>query len=159
MNISILNLDNFIWKNVTAALWLSLYVTDLSAATEALSSHITNKRMASSCTLIGEPSPLTAYVAKTSSTRSTEDQRRRHVDGESAWRQEVMLSSKDYGKVRLTPSTASDLEMLMWICTIVSQWISSWIIGRRKKRIITVNIAMSNGIIFSICTLSVLRAR
>ena len=42
------------------------------------------------------------------------------------------FSSHAYGKVSLTPSFTSYLEMLMRIPTGMSQWISSWIFGISK---------------------------
>ena len=70
------------------------------------------------------------YAANPSSTRATSDQIRRYIRGGAAWRQEVTSSSKDYFKDRLTPSSA----MLTWIHTRISQFISSWIVGKRKIR-------------------------
>ena len=61
------------------ALRTSPYATDLDAATEASSSHVTTKCVTSSYTLFDEPSPLTVYVVNPSSTRATEDQRKRYM--------------------------------------------------------------------------------
>ena len=120
------------------------YVTDLDASTEALSSHNTTKCMTSSCTLLDEPSPLTVCAAKPSSIRDTEDQRRRHIRVGEYCRQELTLSSESYGKLRLTPSSTSYLEMLAQIRKVMIQWISSWIVGRSIIRISTVITAMIN---------------
>ena len=49
--------------------------------------------------------------------------------------QGVMHSFNAYSKYRLTPSLTSDLEMMTWIHTSMSQWISSWLVGRRQRRI------------------------
>ena len=72
----------------------------------------------------------------------------------AAWRQGVTSLYEDYGKPRLTPSPTSDLEMLTWIPTSMSQWIISWIIGRRKIWIMTVSTDMRNGEFFSVFPLS-----
>ena len=112
-------------KNVTAALCTSMHVTDLSAATEALSSHVSTKCVTRSCTLLNEPSPLLAHASNPSSTRDAEDQRRRHIRGGAAWRQELTFSSEAYSKFKLTPPSTSDLAILTRITTSISQWIGS----------------------------------
>ena len=53
------------------------------------------------------PSPLTAYGTKYSYIKDASDQRIRYFMGGSFQRIEVKFSSRDYGKVRLTPSLAS----------------------------------------------------
>ena len=103
------------------------------------------KFLTSSCTFLDNTSPLPLYAMKPSSTRAAEDQRRSLLRGGAAWRQEVTLSSKVYGKSRLTPTSKSYLDMLTWIPTSMSQWISSWLVGRRKIRIIIVSTATTNG--------------
>ena len=69
---------------------------------------------------------------------------RRHVRVGANWRQEVTSSSKAYKKSKLTLSLMSYLAMLMWIPTIMSQWISSWLIGRRTRSTSTLITDTSN---------------
>ena len=71
-----------------------------------------------------------------------------HVRGGADWRQEVMFSSGAFEKSRLMPSSTSYLLMLMRTPKIMIQWTISWIIERRKIRIITVRAATINGHIF-----------
>ena len=122
-----------------------MYVTDLSEVTESLASHVKTKCMMSSSTLLNGSSPLTEYAAKISSDRATADQRRINSRGATDWRQEVTISFGDYGKARLTPQSMSYLETRAQIPTITNQWISSWLVGRRKRKISTVSTATSNG--------------
>ena len=64
--------------------------------------------------------------------------------------QEVTLSSRDYGKARLTPSSKSDLDIQTRTLTSTNLWISSWIFGRNKIRISTVITFTINRNIFSV---------
>ena len=57
----------------------SPYLTDLAAATEDSSFHVTMKCVTSSSTLLNETSPITAYVTNHLSTRAVADQRRWYV--------------------------------------------------------------------------------
>ena len=84
------------------------------------------------------------------STMDATDKRIRQVREGSDWRKEVKFSSEAYGKCRLTLSSTSDLEILTRIPTSMSQWISSWLVGIWKTRIIMVSTAMSNRIFFSV---------
>ena len=86
-----------------AALSNYLYVTDLYEATEALSLHAKMRCTASSSTLLGNPSPITAYSVNPSYTRAAADQRRRHIRRCTYWRHEVTSSFGDYGKSILMP--------------------------------------------------------
>ena len=70
------------------------------------------------------------------------------------YRYYMTLSSEYYRKFRLTPSSTSDLEILTQIPTSMIQWISSWLVGRSKIRIITAGTAKRNGNISSIFPLS-----
>ena len=88
----------------------SPYVTYLAAVMEAMSFHFTTKCVASSFTVLDEPYPLTTYEANPSSTRAAAYQGRGCVKGRVDWRQDVKLSSRNYGKARLMPSLTSDLE-------------------------------------------------
>ena len=107
----------------------------------------------SSCTSFNDLSPLTSYAANPSSTRITEDQRKRYVRGGAAWIQEATFSSKDYGKARLTPSWTSDLEIMTQILTSMRQCISYCIVGRRKTRIRTViNVTRNVNIFLCVCS-------
>ena len=131
-------------NNMTAALRPYLYNTDLAAATDSSSSHVTTKYTTSSCTLLDNPSPLHVYMKNTSSTRATEDQRRRKVMEGKAWRQGLTSSSGDSGKARLTPSSMSYLEMMIQIPTSMNQWIRYWLVGRSKISIRMVSTATIN---------------
>ena len=119
-------------------------VTDLSAATQALSSHI-KKCTIISCTSIDEPSPLTSYAENHSSTKATSCQRSIYVGGGAAWIQEVKISFNAYQKSILTPSSTSYLGMLMRIATSMIQLTISWIVGRINRMISTLINATSNG--------------
>ena len=108
---------------------------------------------------LNNPSTIPAYATNPSSNRDTVDQRRRYVRRGADWRQEVTFSFESYEKVKLTPSSTSDLEVLMRIPKITRQCISSWIVGRSKIRINTVSTTTSNANIFVICLLSGWHAR
>ena len=66
-------------KNVMAAPCPYTYITNLAAATEAFSLHVTTKCVMSSCISIDKPSHLLFYTANSSSIRAASDHRRRHV--------------------------------------------------------------------------------
>ena len=72
-------------KNAMAALITSLFITYLAESTEESSLHVIMKCVVISSTLINEPSPLTVYAVKTSSTRGTSYQRRTYVRGGKDW--------------------------------------------------------------------------
>ena len=129
---------------MTADLCPSPYVTYLAAATEVSSSRITTKCMTISYTSIDNPFPLPEYAVNPSYTRDAAYQRRRHARLGDSWIKELTFPSKSYGKSILTPSSTSYLGMLTQIPTIMSQWISSWLVGRRKGGIITVSTSTSN---------------
>ena len=135
-------------NNATVALITSMYVAELAAEIAASSLHATTKCVTTSCTSKNEPSSLPVYVENPSSTRSAEDQSRRNVRGESAWRQKVTSSSEADGKYKLTPSSTSDLAMMGRIPTSMGQWISSWLVGRSKIRTSMVSTSTSNREIF-----------
>ena len=130
-------------KNTTSALQPSLYVTYVAASTEASPFHVTPKCVKISSTLLDNISPINEYKAKSSSTRDVADQRRGYIRVGADWRKKVMFSSESYGKARLIPSSTSDLEMLTRMPTSMSQWRSSWIVGKNKRRIITLSTTTS----------------
>ena len=68
-------------RNVMAALYPSPYVTDLGAPTEDSLPYITKKCVTGSSNSLDNPSPLTAYATKTSSTRAVADHRRGYTRG------------------------------------------------------------------------------
>ena len=80
-------------ENAVVALSPLIYDTYLAVAMAASSSHVTMKCVTISYTSQNKPHPLPAYVANSSSTRATVDQRRRNVRGGASWRQEVTSSS------------------------------------------------------------------
>ena len=85
-------------------------------------------------------------MGKTPHTPGPQNIRRRiHGTGEADLIQEVASSSNSYGGVKLTPSLTPYLEILIWIPTIMNQWIIACIIGGSKRRISTVITATSNG--------------
>ena len=100
--------------------------------------------MTSSSALIDETSPLTAYAENPSSTRDPVDQRRRYNRRCTDWRHKVTSSFGGYGKYRLMPSSTSYLETKMRAPTGRSQWVSSWLVIRKKIKINMVSIARNN---------------
>ena len=136
-------------KNIsTAAISTSLYVMNLYTVTEDFPLHVATKCVTRSSTLLRNSSPLTADVANPSSTTPAEYQRISYVRGGEYLIKEVTFSSGDYGKSILTPSPTSYLETIMWTPTITNPSISSWIIVRRKIRMIMVSTSTSNENIF-----------
>ena len=127
---------------------------DLAASTNALSPHVKINCAKISYTSLDEPSPLTTYEENPSSTRDAADKRRSYIKVGAAWRKEMMFSSEDYGKSRLTPSSMSDLEMLTRVTTSMRQWIISCLVGIRKRKKSTVSTDTSNIMFLSICLLS-----
>ena len=75
----------------------SLYVTKLSAETEALSLHVTTKCVMSSSNSLGKPSPLTAYATNPSSTMVAAEYRKGYIVVGEDWRQDVKFSFGVYG--------------------------------------------------------------
>ena len=71
------------------------------------------------------------------------------------WIQDLISSSEAYDKYELTILLASHLEILTWIPTIMSQWVISWIVGRRLIKEILVSTAMIKVFFFHSFTLSV----
>ena len=67
----------------------SIYVTDLAAAKEASSSHVTIKCVMNSYTSLDYPSFLPEYTVNPSSTRSAEDQWGKYIRGVTDGIQEV----------------------------------------------------------------------
>ena len=122
-------------KNAMAALSSSLYITDLAAPMGELSLNVTTKWVTRYSNLIEEPHLLTVYVTTPPSTRSAEYQRRRYVMGDADWILEVTSSSGDYGKSRMTPSSASYLETWTQTPTGSNQRKILWIDGRGKINI------------------------
>ena len=127
---------------------------DLAASTNALSPHVKINCAKISYTSLDEPSPLTTYEENPSSTRDAADKRRSYIKVGAAWRKEMMFSSEDYGKSRLTPSSILYLGMRKQTHTSMNIWINSCIIGISKRRIIKLSTAANNGKNLSVCLLS-----
>ena len=85
-----------------------LYVTDLAAEMEGLSSHVITRCVTSFSTSHDGPYLLTTYTENSSPTRAASDERKRYVRGGVYWRLEETSSSGAYGEVKLTPSLTSD---------------------------------------------------
>ena len=137
----------------------STYVTDLDSVTETLPSHVTTKCMTLYSTSLNDTFPIRLYAKNLSSIRSVAYHRKRYVRVVVDWRQEVTFACEDYGKSRVMPSSTSDLETQTRTPTSMNPCISSWIVGRRNIRIITVSTATNNGSFFSVCPFSEWRAR
>ena len=80
------------FKNVMAALSLTMYATYIAAVMEALKLQVTTKCVTSYSTLIDYPYPLTTYVVNPSSDRSAAYHRRLYVRGGVDLRQELTSS-------------------------------------------------------------------
>ena len=83
--------------------------------------------------------PPTCVHGEPASRKAAADQRRRHVREGATLRQEVMSSSKSYGKYSMKPSLTS------YLTTSMIQWISSYLVDIRKIKMIPVSTATRNG--------------
>ena len=140
-------------RNTMVDLSPFLYVTDLAAEMEGLSSHVITRCVTSFSTSHDGPYLLTTYTENSSPTRAASDERKRYVRGGVYWRLEETSSSGDYGEVKLTPSLTSDFLTRTVTPTRRSQRNRYWLGGKNKIRTSTVSIATSNRKILSVCYL------
>ena len=95
--------------------------------------------------------PSAAVRRYRSSTRAASYQRGRYVRGVTYWRHGLIYSPGDYGTDRLMPSSASKSGTLTRTPIYLTQCQSSWLDGRKSRRVIKVSTAKSNIFFFSVC--------